>query len=98
MSHLNQSKTLESLSNVNITNAINNDILQYDSTSLTWKNKPPSASITSLNDLSDVTINSPINNQILQYNGSTWVNTASVTPTYTNTTNRFNKYTSGLLY
>ena len=78
MSHLNQSKTLESLSNVNITNAINNDILQYDSTTNTWKNKILTGGVSNLNDLTDVTLTSPTNNQILQYNGSQWVNSIDI--------------------
>jgi hypothetical protein len=68
MSILNQGKTLESLSNVNISDINNDDILFYNASDKTWENKAISISGQSIDDLSDVTTTTPSNGDMLQFN------------------------------
>ena len=70
MSVLNQLNTIESLSNVNISNPTNNNILQYNSTSKTWQNQTLPSGSSTLASLTDVTLSSPTNNQVLMYDGT----------------------------
>ena len=82
MSVLNQLNTIESLSNVNISNPTNNDILQYNSILKTWQNQTLSTGSSTLASLTDVTLSSPTNNQVLMYDGTKWINNNSPTITY----------------
>lgn len=70
---------LTQLSDVNISNPTNNQVLQYDSTSEKWINNTSPAGAAELSELSDVTINNPSAGNALIYGGSSgkWYN---VTP------------------
>ena len=78
MSILNNGTNLESLSNVNITNINNDDILSYNSAIKTWKNNALNISSASLNDLNDITITIPTSKQVFTYNDTQWVNSTYI--------------------
>ena len=66
---------LENLSDVDINDLADNQILKYDSISSKWINTNNEA-VTTLANLTDTTITSPTHGEILKYNGTTnkWVN------------------------
>ena len=70
------------LSDVTVSNLLNSQILQYNSTSGKWENQTISVS-SSLAGLTDVTITNPANGQVLQYNTSNarWENITGLSGT-----------------
>lgn len=75
---LDQEKALGDLTNVNITNVADGQLLAYDNTSGKWININSAAGIDNLSDIDDVTISNPINSQVLKYvvtnEGNYWTN------------------------
>jgi hypothetical protein len=67
---------LDSLSDVVISSASNNQFLRYNGSA--WINSAV-VEIVNINDLADVTLTSAVANQVLLYNGSAWVNTSNPT-------------------
>jgi hypothetical protein len=67
---------LDSLSDVVISSASNNQFLRYNGSA--WINSAV-VEIVNINDLADVTLTSAATNQVLLYNGSAWVNTSNPT-------------------
>ena len=67
---------LDELSDVEITNPTDKQVLKYDGTQNKWINDIDASGISELEQLDDVNISSPSNNQILQYNSTTqkWEN------------------------
>lgn len=77
-------RNITELTDVELTNLANGEILKYNSTNLKWENQPDSAGGGSLDDLTDTNISSLINGQFLQYNSSNskWENyTLTITDT-----------------
>jgi len=68
---------INDLSDVTVSNLLNSQILQYNSTSGRWENQTISVS-SSLAGLTDVTLTNPANGQVIKYNTSTaqWENAA----------------------
>jgi hypothetical protein len=90
--------TLAGQTDVAITSPTNGQVLTYDTASGKWKNATPTAAVTSVagktgavtlvaDDLTDVTVATPTTGQILTYNGTTWVNSATITGALTITGN-----------
>jgi hypothetical protein len=79
-------RNITELTDVELTNLANGEILKYNSTNLKWENQPDSAGGGSLDALTDTNISSLINGQFLQYNSSNskWENS---TLTFTDTDN-----------
>lgn len=67
---------LDELSDVEITNPTDKQVLKYDGTQNKWINDIDASGISELEQLDDVNISSPSNNQILKYNASQqkWIN------------------------
>jgi hypothetical protein len=70
------SADIDDLDNVDISSVADNQILQYDDATSTWKNEDLSASSADIDDLDNVTISEVADNQILQYDEATetWKN------------------------
>jgi hypothetical protein len=79
-------RNITELTDVELTNLANGEILKYNSINLKWENQPDSAGGGSLDALTDTNISSLINGQFLQYNSSNskWENS---TLTFTDTDN-----------
>ena len=58
---------MDSLTDVDITNISNGQILAWNATTSKWENISIPSSISSLNDLSDVSLNSPSGGDVLKY-------------------------------
>ena len=65
-------RTLNLLSDVNITSLTNKDLLIYNSTTSDFEN-----ATLGVTDLNDVTVTSPVEGQLLTYSGGTWVNSGN---------------------
>ena len=80
--------TLSSISDVDISNVSDGQVLKYDSASSKWKNGTGGGGgASSLNDLSDVSISSASNGQVLSYSNNQWVNYSLSIPVNTSDLN-----------
>ena len=72
------SSSIDTLTDVNLTNLSNGQILKYNSTSQEWENANESGGggSSALSDLTDVTVTSPSDGQVLTYDNTSgkWVN------------------------
>jgi len=74
--------TLNQLSDVVLSSIQNNQIIQYNSTSLMWENRDPSSSdVYAVANLTDVSVVGLSDGQLLRYNGTSllWENSAETT-------------------
>jgi hypothetical protein len=73
-------RNITELTDVELTNLANGEILKYNSTNLKWENQPDSAGGGSLDNLTDTNISSLLNGQFLQYNSSNskWENSTFI--------------------
>ncbi len=73
-------RNITELTDVELTNLANDNVLKYNSTNLKWENQPDSAGGGSLDALTDTTFNSLLNGQFLQYNSgsSKWENSTLI--------------------
>jgi hypothetical protein len=71
---------LDDLTDVDITNPTNGQVLTYDAANQLWINGAAPTGVTDLSQLSDVTINTPADGNFLVYDGtgSTWENRMAV--------------------
>ena len=84
---------ISQLSDVNINNVQNGEVIKWNSTTSRWENGTVSGGggASALDDLTDVTITTPTTGQVLKYNGSAWVNDTDstghlvITPAYSAT-------------
>ena len=74
-SSLTFTSTLSRDTDVSLSSLINNQLLQYNSSSSKWINFTPTyISNCSMGNSTDVTLSSLANNNLLMYNGSKWIN------------------------
>ena len=73
-------RNITELTDVELTNLANGEILKYNSSSSKWENQPDSAGGGSLDALTDTNISNLLNGQFLQYNNvsSKWENTSLI--------------------
>ena len=74
--------SINEFQDVTITGVLDDQILQYNSSTGQWENVTASFGASNLDGLSDVVISSPSEFQILEYNGTSWVNQHASVTTY----------------
>ena len=70
------SVSLDSLTDTEIQNPANGQVLAYDASEQKWKNSDEVQGVTSLQALTDTDIQNPASGQVLMYNGTEWENSA----------------------
>ena len=70
------SVSLDSLTDVDLQNPSDGQVLAYDAENEKWVNASEAQGITSLEALTDTDINNPASGQVLTYDGTDWVNSA----------------------
>jgi len=69
------SESINTLSNVNASDAVNGQVLKYNASTGNWEAENDAGmTAVALTDISDVTITLPTTGQVLKYNGASWVN------------------------
>ena len=68
--------SIDTLTDVDLTNLVNGQILKYNSTSQKWENANESGGVSTLDGLTDVDLTSPTDGQILKYDATNqeWIN------------------------